>query len=104
MKLPNNKGVLNMINVCENGYYTTIGTNKGVYLIAFNKVLAYKPSPKRYDYYSIHIDKGVYDTLTNGSNELLNKIISKFCGRTVSEIITKANNGEFTTSYLQELF
>ena len=93
-----------MINVCENGYYTTIGTNKGVYLIAFNKVLAYKPSPKRFDYYSMYIDKEVYNTLTEGSNELLNKIISKFCGRSVSEIITKVNNDEFTTSHLQELF
>lgn len=93
-----------MINVCENGYYTTIGTIKGVYLIAFNKVLAYKPSPKRFDYYSMYIDKEVYNQFIQGGNNKEIDYISKFCGRTASEIITKINNGEFTTGDLQDLF
>lgn len=93
-----------MVNVYKDGDYTTIGTNKGVYLIGYGRVLAFKPSPKQYDVYSMYIDKKVYDSFIQCSNEEINKcidFISHFCGRTPTSIVTRVINNEFAVKYLQ---
>lgn len=97
-----------MVNVYkENNDYATIGTDKGVYLIGYGEILAFKPSPKKNDSYSLYIERRVYDSYTQCSNELVNQkidCISKFCGRTPIDIVKRVNNGEFTTRLLQDLF
>ena len=97
-----------MINVYkENNDYATIGTDKGTYLIGYGEILAFKPSPKMYSYFSLYIEKRVYDSYTQCSNELVNQkidCISKFVGRTPIDIVKRVNDGEFTTQLLQDLF
>lgn len=96
-----------MVNVYKDGDYTTIGTDKGVYLIGYGIVLAFKPSTKQYGIYSMYINKRVYDSYTQCSNEEINKCIdyiSQFCGRTPTSIVTRVNNGEFALKDLQNLF
>lgn len=96
-----------MIKVYKDGDYITVGTNKGVYLIACDRVLAFKPSPKQGDIYSMYIDKRVYDSFTQCSNEHVNKCIdyiSHFCGRTPTNIVTRVINGEFSVKDLQNMF
>lgn len=94
-----------MVNVYKDNDYVTIGTNKGVYLIGCGKVLAFKPKQK--DSCGMYIDKRLYDSFTQCSNELVNKkinYISHFCGRTPTDIVTRVNRGEFGTKDLQDLF
>lgn len=96
-----------MINVYKDEYYITIGTDKGVYLIGYGKLLAFKPSTKQYDSCGMYIDKGFYDSFTQCSNEEINKCIdyiSQFCGRTPTNIVTRVINGEFAIKDLQNLF
>ena len=97
-----------MVNVYkENNDYATIGTDKGVYLIGYGEILAFKPSPKKNYCFSLYIEKRVYDSYTQCSNELVNQkidCISKFCGRTPTEIIERVNNGEFAKALLQDKF
>lgn len=95
-----------MVNVYKDGDYIKIGTDKGVYLIGYGKLLAFKPSTKQYGN-GMYIDKGFYDSFTQCSNEFVNKCadcISRFCGRTPTEIVTRVNNGEFAIKDLQDLF
>ena len=94
-----------MINVYKDGEYVTIGTDKGIYLIGYSRVLAFKP--RQYDIYSMYIDKRVYDSFTQCSNEFVNNCfdyISQFCGRTPTNIVTRVNNGEFSVKDLQNIF
>ena len=96
-----------MFKVYKDGDYTTICTDKGVYLIGYGKLLAFKPSTKQYDSNGMYIDKEVYDSYTQCSNEEVNKCIdyiSQFCGRTPTSIVTRVNNGEFALKDLQNLF
>lgn len=95
-----------MVNVYKDGEYVTIGTDKGVYLVGYGKLLAFKPSTKQYGS-GMYIDKGFYDSFTQCSNEFVNKCadcISRFCGRTPTDIITRVNKGEFAIKDLQGLF
>ena len=96
-----------MVNVYkDNNDYVTIGTDKGVYLIGYGEILAFKPSPKKNDSCSLYIDKIIYNAYVKGSNEFIDKCIdyiSKFCGRNIVEIETKLYNGEFVTKILQNL-
>lgn len=94
-----------MVNVYKDNDYVTIGTNKGVYLIGCGKVLAFKPS--QYDSNGMYIDKGFYEAFTQCSNADINiqaNCISRFCGRTPTEIVTRVNRGEFAIKDLQDLF
>lgn len=94
-----------MINVYKDGEYVTIGTDKGVYLVGYGKLLAFKPSTKQYGC-GMYIDKGFYDSFTQCSNEFVNKCadcISRFCGRTPTDIITRVRKGEFTVRPLQNI-
>jgi hypothetical protein len=95
-----------MVNVYKDGEYVTIGTDKGVYLVGYGKLLAFKPSTKQYGN-GMYIDKGFYDSFTQCSNEFVNKCadcVSRFCGRTSADIITRVNKGEFAIKDLQDLF
>jgi len=96
-----------MVNVYKDGEYVTIGTDKGVYLIGYGKLLAFKPSTKQYDSYGMYIDKGFYDSFTQSSNEFVNNCadcISRFCGRTPTDFINRVNRGEFAIKDLQNMF
>ena len=95
-----------MVNVYKDGEYVTIGTDKGVYLVGYGKLLAFKPSTKQYGN-GMCIDKGFYDSFTQCSNEFVNKCadcISRFCGRTPTDIINRVNRGEFAIQDLQDIF
>ena len=84
-----------MANIYKDGDYVTIRTNKGVYLIGYNNILAFKPHPTKGDKYSMYIDKGAYDARCF-------EFISRFCGRT--DIIERVENDEFCVKPLQDLF
>ena len=94
-----------MVNVYKDEHYITIGTDKGVYLVGYGKLLAFKSSTKQYGN-GMYIDKGFYDSFTQCSNEFVNKCadcISRFCGRTPTDIITRVRKGEFTVRPLQNI-
>lgn len=96
-----------MVNVYKNEYYTTIGTDRGVYLVSGGRVLAFKPSPKSSNHYSMFIDKQIFISFTMCSNELVNELvdyISEFCEHTPSDIVNRVNRGEFAIKDLQNLF
>lgn len=84
-----------MATVYKDGDYVTLRTNKGVYLIGYNKILAFKPHPKSNDKYSLYIDLSAYESRCFD-------LIIRFCGR--ADIIERAENGEFCVKPLQDLF
>lgn len=84
-----------MTNIYKAGDYVTLRTNKGVYLIGYNKILAFKPHPKSNDKYSLYIDLSAYEARCFD-------LIIRFCGR--SDIIERVENGEFCVKPLQDLF
>ena len=83
-----------MATVYKDGDYVTIRTNKGVYLIGYNNILAFKPNPTKGDKYSMYIDEVAYE------NRCFN-LISRFCGRT--DIIERVEKGEFKVKPLFDL-
>ncbi len=83
-----------MATIYKDGDYVTLRTNKGVYLIGYNNILAFKPHPTKGDKYSLYIDQGAYE------NRCFN-LISRFCGR--ADIIERIENGEFKVKPLQNL-
>ena len=83
-----------MATVFKDGDYVTLRTNKGVYLIGYCNILAFKPHPTKGDKCSLYIDQGAYDF------ECFD-FISRFCGRT--DIKERVENGEFKIKPLQNL-
>ena len=83
-----------MATVYKDGEYVTLRTNKGVYLIGYNNILAFKPHPTKGDKYSLYIDQGAYDARCFD-------FISRFCGRT--DIVERVEKGEFKVKPLQNL-
>ena len=83
-----------MANIYKDGDYVTIRTYKGVYLIGYSSILAFKPAPRYKDKYSMYIDQGAYDARCFD-------FISRFCGRT--DIIERVEKGEFKVKPLFDL-
>lgn len=83
-----------MATIYKDGDYATLRTNKGVYLIGYGSILAFKPAPRYKDKYSLYIDQGAYE------NRCFN-LISRFCGRT--DIIERVEKGEFKVKPLFDL-
>ena len=83
-----------MATVYKDGDYVTLRTNKGVYLIGYINILAFKLHPTKGDKYRLYIDQGAYDARCFD-------FISRFCGRT--DIIERVENGEFKVKPLFDL-
>ena len=85
-----------MVNIFKDGDYTTIRTNKGVYLIGYGRILAFRPNFRKNssDRCIMYIDEGAYDARCFD-------FISRFCGR--ADIIERVENGEFKVKPLSDL-
>lgn len=85
-----------MTTIYKDGDYATLRTNKGVYLIGYGSILAFRPNfrTNSSDNCSMYIDKVAYE------NRCFN-LISRFCGR--DDIIERVEKGEFKVKPLFDL-